>query len=103
MKTKRYTQTRLQRLFTYVLLDIQKKDVELAFSEQPAIRILGFNQTGRNYLNQKKGEISSPILSNINQQTKKYIHNDIKAGNIYRLGNHLIEKQDFTRMPIKFD
>lgn len=103
VKTKRYTQTRLQRLFTYVLLDIKKTDVDLVFTGKPAIRILGFNQLGRAYLNQEKNKISRPILSNVNQQTKIHLNNDIKAGNIYRLGNHLIEKQDFTRMPIKFD
>lgn len=103
VKTKRYTQTRLQRLFTYVLLDIKKIDVDLAFSTEPAIRILGFNRIGRTYLNQEKNKVTSSILANVNQQTKKYLNNDIKAGNIYRLGNHLIKKQDFTRMPIKFD
>lgn len=103
VKTKRYTQTRLQRLFTYVLLDIKQKDMSLTFSEDPAIRLLGFNQTGRAYLNQVKDKISRPILSNVNQHTKKYIQQDIQAGNIYRLGNHLIKKQDYTRMPIKFD
>lgn len=103
VKTKRYTQTRLQRLFTYVLLCIKKTDVDLAFKNKPAVRILGFNQTGRTYLNQEKNKINRPILSNVNQQTKDYLNNDIKAGYIYRLGNQLIEKQDFTRMPIKFD
>lgn len=103
VKTKRYTQTRLQRLFTYVLLNIKKVDVDLAFRNKPAIRILGFNQLGRTYLNQEKNKISRPIISNINQKTKLYLENDIKVGKIYCLGNHLIEKQDFTRMPIKFD
>lgn len=103
VKTKRYTQTRLQRLFMYVLLNIKKTDVDLAFNNKPTIRILGFNQIGRTYLNQEKNKISRPIVSNVNQQTKGYLNYDIKAGNIYRLGNHLIEKQDFTRMPIKFD
>lgn len=103
VKTKRYTQTRLQRLFTYVLLNIKQKDVAFTFSEDPVIRLLGFNQAGRAYLNQEKDKISCPILSNVNQQTKKYIQQNIQAGNIYRLGNNLIKKQDYTRMPIKFD
>lgn len=103
IKTKRYTQTRLQRLLIYVLLNIKQTDVDLAFNNKSAIRVLGFNKKGRTYLNQEKNKISRPILSNVNQQTKLYLKNDIKAGDIYRLGNHLIEKQDFTRMPIKFD
>lgn len=103
VKTKRYTQTRLQRLFTYVLLNIKKTEVTLEFNKEPNIRILGFTENGRAYLNQEKNKISNPILSNVNQKTKLYLKHDIRAGNIYRLAHHSIKKQDFTRMPIKFD
>lgn len=103
VKTKRYTQTRLQRLFTYVLLNIKKTDVALEFKKESVIRVLGFNKKGRAYLNQEKNKISTPILSNVNQKTQLHLIHDIRAGNIYRMGHHLIKKQDFTRMPIKFD
>jgi hypothetical protein len=41
------------------------------------------------------------LLANINQQTASYWAQDIKAGNIYRLGLGLnVPKQDFTRHPV---
>lgn len=103
VKTKRYTQTRLQRLFTYVLLNIRKEAVDTARRNQIPIRLLGFNSKGQAYLNQEKDSIREFLISNVNQQTKLQLKNEIQAGHIYQLGNQFIKKQDFTRMPIKFD
>lgn len=103
VKTKRYTRTRLQRLLSYVLLNIKKADVEEAFTSQPSVRILGFNQNGQSYLNQESFDRSVPVISNVNRETKKYLKHDLKSGKIYRLGNEGIKKQDFSRKPIIFD
>ncbi len=103
VKTKRYTRTRLQRLLTYVLLQMKAVDIYHELENDPTIRVLGFNQTGQAYLSQQKHQLTRPILSNVNQKTKKELKYDIVAGNIYQLGNHLIEKQDFTTKPIKFN
>lgn len=103
IKTKRYTRTRLQRLFTYVLLQLKTVDINQELEKPPSIRVLGFNQKGQAYLNQQKHQLPSPIVSNVNQKTKVELKHDILAGNIYQLGNHLIEKQDFTTKPIKFN
>ena len=103
VKTKRYTWTRLQRLFTYVLLGLTKADVKKALVEKPAIRILGFNEAGRAYLSEQKHSLDVPLISNVNQKTKKDIPFDVLAGEIYALGHSFIKKQDFTRKPVKFD
>lgn len=103
IKTKRYTQTRLQRLLTYVLLQIKRSDVEKAFATTPEIRVLGFTQKGREYLNLQKATLTSSLITNVNQKTKQQLEMDIVAGEIYQLGNDLIKKQDFMRKPYKFD
>lgn len=103
IKTKRYTRTRLQRLLIYVLLNIKKSDIKELFYTQSVIRILGFNQKGQNYLNSKKDEFEYPLVSNINQETKKLLDFEIKSGEIYRLGHSKIRKQDFSRKPVIFD
>lgn len=100
IKTKRYTQTRLQRLLVYVLLGFNRNDVKKELNDQPAIRILAFNKKGQTYLNQEKKYIKAEIISNVNQQTKLYLKKEIKAGEIYRLGNKSIEEQDFNRKPL---
>lgn len=103
IKTKRYTWTRLQRLLLYVLMQFSKKDIEKNLKRAPAIRVLGFNNKGQRYLREQKQQLQSPLISNVNQETKNLIKTDILAGEIYILGNDLIKKQDFTRSPIKFD
>lgn len=103
IKTKRYTQTRLQRLLVYVLLGMKAEEVAAELQQEPAIRILGFTQRGQEYLSQQKHHVSGKLVTNVKQSTQARVAWDIKAGNIYRLGNHFIQKQDFTRKPIKFD
>lgn len=103
IKTKRYTRTRLQRLLVYVLLNIKAADVRNFSKAQRGIRILAFNKKGQSYLNQEKDMISKMMLSNVNKKTKKYLEYEIKSGQIYRLGNPLIKKQDFSRKPLIFD
>lgn len=47
VKSKRYTQTRLQRIFLYALLDLTKKKVQTLTKVEPYARVLGFNSVGR--------------------------------------------------------
>lgn len=103
IKTKRYTRTRLQRLLIYVLLNIKTNDVEETLAAQSPIRLLGFNQKGRQYLNQQKNKLTTPLISNVDREVKKRLKHDIRAGEIYRLGCSKIEKQDFSRKPLIFD
>ena len=53
LKNKRWTWARLQRLCIYVLLGITKEQVEQHFEsirEPKEVTVLGFNETGREYL-----------------------------------------------------
>lgn len=103
IKTKRYTRTRLQRLLTYVLLQIKNDEMHAKLKIDVPIRLLGFNPKGQAYLNSQKHDLSSELIANINQQTKDDLSLEIKAGEIYRMGHKSIKKQDFTRHPVKFD
>ncbi|HZK23684.1 MAG TPA: nucleotidyltransferase [Atopostipes sp.] len=104
IKTKRYTQTRLQRLLTYTLLQWEKNEIIGQLEEEPAIRVLGFNQTGQEYLGHVKHSIGRRLVSNVGQKQSKKLRLDIQAGAIYQLGARpSILEQDFKRKPIKFD
>src|SRR5699024_5155955 len=70
IKTKRYTWTRLQRLLLYVLMQFSKKDIEKNLKRAPEIRVLGFNNKGQRYLREQKQQLQSPLISNVNQETK---------------------------------
>lgn len=96
IQTKRYTNTRLQRILVCALLGITKKDMKDSIKNIPYIRVLGFNNRGKELLS-----IISSSTKNIDIITsvKKYIDNenpnkysrrildiDINATNVYTLG-----------------
>lgn len=95
IKTKRYTNTRIQRILLYALLGITKDDMKASFRAQPYIRVLGMNNKGKELLSVISR--SNPNL-NIITSVKKYIDSnpnkhllnmlniDINATNIYTLG-----------------
>ncbi len=65
IKTKRYTWTRLQRMFVHILTNTTKEDIKkiMGQSSVPYIRLLGLTQTGRDYLNIQKKQTDIPIIS----------------------------------------
>lgn len=104
IKTKRYTQTRLQRLLTYVLLQWENEKVLSKLQEEPPIRILGFSSKGQEYLSELKHDLKMPFISNVNKKTSQNIPVDLSAGEIYRLAApFIISRQDFGQKPIKID
>lgn len=104
VKTKRNTWTKIQRLSVYTLLQFTEKEMQVALENGPeAIRLLGFNAKGREYLRQNKKEISLPILSKISRENKKMWQMDCKAGEVYRMMDpQQISHQDFYTIPIQF-
>ena len=95
INTKRYTQTRLKRILLYALLGITKKDMQISKSIKPYIRILGFNDKGRELISQiskhnRKLTIISSVKkfmdSNSNKNLKLMLEKDIWATNVYTLG-----------------
>lgn len=102
VKTKRYTWVRLQRLFTYILLQMTTKDVAEALEGPKGIRVLGFSDAGQQYLSRIKKDVSIPIISRLHQKNKSLWEIDIQAGKIYQLATgKVIEEQDFHRLPLR--
>ena len=95
IKSKRYTQTRLQRILLYSILGITKKDIEISSSTIPYIRVLGFNDKGQELLSQiskenRKLEIITSVKKftdkKLNTNLKLMMDKDIWATNVYTLG-----------------
>ncbi|MEJ6400515.1 nucleotidyltransferase [Nicoliella lavandulae] len=96
IKTKRYTYSRLQRLLVYVLLQANQDDF---IHHDPYLRVLGFNPTGQQYLNQVKSQIDWPIISKIDQSMlKSVIKTEFNAGMLIQMKNG--QYQDLYRHPI---
>lgn len=110
IKSKRYTQTRIQRILIYSLLNINKKDMQNSKNIIPYTRILGFNQRGRMLLSEivrenpkinmitSVGKYVKQDAKKANKQLIQMLSTDIFATNVYTLGykNDAKANLDFT-------
>lgn len=95
IKSKRFTQTRIQRILTYALLNVTKKDIQASQKATPYIRILGFNEYGKKVIsaiakNNPKAKIvvsfKKFVESNKDSNLNTLISKDILSTNVYTLG-----------------
>lgn len=95
IKSKRYTQSRIQRILLYALLNISEKDIAMSKKQMPYIRVLGFNKNGKKIIsaiaNQNpKLQIIVSVKKFMENNTDKHLHTmiskDIFASNVYTLG-----------------
>ena len=95
LKSKRYTQTRLQRILLYSILGITKKDMEMSNLTIPYVRILGFNSKGQELIStiskkNRKLEVVSSVKKfmdkKLNNNLRLMMEKDIWATNVYTLG-----------------
>ena len=92
IKTKRYTYNRINRMFIHILIGLTKEDKKKIIKNE-YIRLLGFNDKGKKYINSIKKDTSIPIISNLKKVDsiiKKY---EIKAYNIY----NMLVKEDILK------
>lgn len=80
IKTKNYTYNKLKRMFIQILMSITKE--ELNNIDVKYIRVLGFNNTGRNILNSLKKDIDIPIITKYDE---KYLNIEYRVTSIINL------------------
>ena len=106
-KSKRFTQTRIQRILLYALLGINRKQMETSRKIDPYVRILGFNNKGKNLISEimnanPKLNIVTSVKKYIdtvsNKNLKEMLETDIRATDIYTLGyeKDLLANLDYT-------
>lgn len=80
IKTKRYTYNKLNRMFIHIITSLKKEDNK----DLEYIKILGFNNKGKEYLN-KLDKIEIP--TNVNKNSLQYKY-ELRASLIYDLINN---------------
>lgn len=107
LKSKRYTQTRIQRILLYGLLHISKNDMAMSKSVVPYIRVLGFNENGKYLLSKiKEKQPDIKIVTSVKKSLDNLLdlnlismlNKDIFATNVYTLAykNNSHAQIDFT-------
>ncbi|WP_027340544.1 nucleotidyltransferase [Halonatronum saccharophilum] len=116
IKTKRFTQTRIQRILSQVLLNIKEPDLKKFDKANGPLyfRVLGFNNKGRELLKSIKEKGDLPIITKVANHLRstqdprnllqKMLSYDLRANNIYSLAYPNLEARkaniDFRKHPI---
>ena len=103
-KSKRYSYTRLNRILCHVLLNVNKDLLSLRKSSPNYVRILGFNNKGREILKEIKKNSEINIVNKLSKaKSDPLLEFDIKATNIYSFLNPSVKiNSDYLISPIIF-
>ncbi len=80
IKSKRYTYTRLNRMFLHILTNLKEnpKDIPINY-----LRVLGFDLEGREYLKKIKGTLDIPIITNYKDIDDEVLDIELKTTILY--------------------
>ena len=112
VKSKRYTNTRIQRILLYALLEITKKDMQNSKKVNPYIRVLGMTERGEFLLSEiVKANPKLQVITSVkkfedscnNKYLMQMLKKDIFATNIYTLGYEFASSAnlDYTKKIVK--
>lgn len=105
IKSKRYTEARIKRILTHILLDITQNDIDIALKTRPYIRVLGFNKKGRVILSSLKKTTIKRTCTAVKEFVEDNMKNtdliniflkDIYATNIYNIAINEKANTDYT-------
>lgn len=99
IKTKRYTYNRISRMLNHILCSFTKEENDQV-KKLEYIRILGFTENGRTYLNEIKDSIELPILNKYDTKKYKTLEIEKRVTDIYsNIFDNIID-QEIKNKPI---
>ena len=99
IKTKRYTYNKINRMLIHILTSFTKE--EALNIKIDYIRVLGFNQKGRKYLNKIKKELNIPIITNYKPNISRILDIEFRITKIYSLPlKDNLEELEYKQKPI---
>ena len=99
IKTKRYTYNRISRMLNHILCSFTKEEND-KIKKLEYIRILGFNENGREYLNEIKDSVELPILNKYDTKKYKALEIEKRVTDIYSNIYDNIIDQEIKNKPI---
>lgn len=92
--TRRYTNSHIKRALIHILCNT--KASMLDSFDIPYLRILGMNDTGKEYLNIIKKNVTIPLITKIKGKKHPYLVQELQASKVYSLVSDTdIHKQEF--------
>lgn len=103
IKTKEVPLSRIKRALVRITLGLDKKHME-KYSNEPYIRVLGFDKKGQEYLSYIRKTVEVPLITKT-ADYKEMLLDDIHAANIYNMivaGKYGVkELGDYVKNPIR--
>ena len=100
LMTRRYTNGRIQRVLTHILLKIDKKIIDKTRKGIGYVKLLGFSQKGATYLKEKKETLRIKPLSGLknvslilDERERELLNFEIKCDRIYGIINPYEERK----------
>lgn len=98
IKTKRYTPNKIRRSLCHILNNFTK-ELKKEFEKIEYIRILGFNEKGKNYLNSIKKGINLPIITNY-KKGYKMLDYEMEVTSVYNIVmNKKLNRSEYSKKP----
>lgn len=103
IKSKRFTHNKIKRMLVHILCGFTKDEAnELKKSEY--IRVLGFDDKGRKFLNKNKKNSILPIITGYSNIKSKILDIELRVTNIYYMNNKNDKKElmemEYKKTPI---
>ena len=93
IKSKRYTYNKISRMLLHILCNFTKEKAS-TMKEISYIRILGFTEKGREYLNTIKKEVELPIISKITRNKDPMLEFELETTKIYDIKTNDCRKKE---------
>ncbi len=93
VKSKRYTYNKISRMLLHILCNFTKEK-RLLFNDISYLRILGFNDTGKSYLNSVKKNIDVKIISKITKIKNPMLEYELYTTKIYNITKKSSKKEE---------
>ena len=99
IKSKRYTYNKISRMLNHILCSYTKKEKK-STENLEYIRILGFNNNGKKYLNNIKKDLNIDFLNKYDTCKYKSLEIEKRVTGIYSLINEDINSEEIKNKPI---
>ena len=99
IKTKRYTYNKISRMLLHILTNFTKQEANNL--EIDYIRLLGFSNNGKKYLNNIKKQLTIPLITGYKKNISKILDIELRITKIYSLiTNKNLLKEEYRNKPI---
>jgi predicted nucleotidyltransferase len=82
IKTKRYTYNKIRRMLTHIMCNFTKEEAK-KFKHIEYIRVLGFSEKGKKYLNKIKKDLEIPLITNYSKLDNEMLKLELRVTGVY--------------------